>query len=72
MQVISENDEPYDDRPSRKIFRLAADGVIDTIFAALKEPTEEMWSAGEMAKYEGKSVFKAMLSASPLAPEKDN
>lgn len=45
MQVIADNEEPYDERPSKRLFKLAAEGVVNTIFDALKEPTGKMTDA---------------------------
>lgn len=47
-----------------------ADAAIDTIFAALKEPTEEMETAAIDAG-DDDCLWQAMLSASPLAPSKE-
>lgn len=70
MQVIADNEEPYDERPSKRLFKLAAEGVVNTIFDALKEPTEGMqqvvsanWGRRTWADYQ------RVLAASPLAQE---
>lgn len=48
-----------------------ADAAIDTIFAALKEPTREIAKAWfSTSGIDFSEDWQAMLSASPLAPEK--
>lgn len=78
MQVIAENEEPYDERPSKRLFKLAAEGVINTIFDALKEPNEEMIDAYFKNSYAATTMagtcahdWQSMLAASPLAPEEN-
>lgn len=71
MQVIAENEEPYDERPSKRLFKLAAEGVVNAIFDALKEPTIKMKKAAwnDAVTYNNPDIWKAMLAASPLAQE---
>lgn len=45
-----------------------ADAALDTIFAALKEPTEEMMKTIGATSVQ-RLVWHKMLSASPLAPK---
>lgn len=50
-------------------YRSDARASINTIFAALKEPTEEMTVNGYVHCYKPLSTWQAMLNASPLAPK---
>lgn len=72
MQVIADNEEPYDERSSKRLFKLAAEGVVNTIFDALKEPTRDMqqvvsanWGRRTWSEYQD------VINASPLAPEEN-
>lgn len=79
-QVITEEYEPYDDRPSKQTLRRIASLMIDTIFDALQEPTEEMIneSSGYIISYpenqycvkdDARECWQAMLNASPLVKD---
>lgn len=50
-------------------FTCNAEAALDTIFAALKEPTEDMTVNGYVHCYKPSQTWQAMLSASPLAPK---
>lgn len=55
----------------RGFYEDAADAAIDTIFAALKDPTREIAKAWfNTSGIDFSEDWQAMLSASPLAPEK--
>lgn len=69
------NDDVFDElfAYQKEQFICNADAAIDTIFAALKEPTEEMIDAffeQQSGDEEPTKSWELMLSASPLAPEK--
>ncbi|HUH57454.1 MAG TPA: hypothetical protein VL020_02940 [Pseudomonadales bacterium] len=65
-----------------KARKMRAEHILNTIFDALKEPTEEMieQSSGYIISHpenkycikdDAKECWQAMLAASPLAPNKD-
>lgn len=64
----------YDERPSKELFRIAAESSISTIAEALREPTEEMMMAMIYAKklmwpIVGQVLtveYRAAIAASPL------
>lgn len=48
--------------------KVTAEAILNTILAALKEPTEEMMNTIGATSIQ-RLVWQAMLSASPLAPK---
>lgn len=65
IYVADDMDETYEEMET--FFKCLATSAIDTIFTALKEPTDEMEKSAIDAA-EDDCLWQAMLNASPLAP----
>lgn len=66
-------DDHFTNEHTRELWVNLADAAIDTIFAALKEPTHDMCMAyyNTTLNDSASTDWQAMLSASSLAPSKE-